>query len=88
MLRITAYPLKGRKLLVGDIMIKLTLINESINNKLFNLNKTGTSYYDSFLDPKEHDYMKLAKGLKGEIKYMTKDEYFKECSTKIFHKSK
>lgn len=50
--------------------------------------KTGMSYYDDFLNQKDHDYKKLAKGLKGEIKMMSPDEYIDALGKDIFHCSR
>ena len=57
-------------------------------NSVIRTDKTGMSYYDDFLNPKDHDYKKLAKGLKGEIKMMSPDEYIDALGKDIFHCSR
>ena len=42
------------------------------------------SYYDDFLNTKDHDYKRLAKGLQGNIVYMSPMEYIKRLGTDIF----
>lgn len=64
-------------------------LNESLNGaSLFNTQKSGMSFYDDFLNPKDHDYKKLCKGLKGTIVMMTPDEYISKLGSAIFHCSK
>lgn len=64
-------------------------LNESVNGaSLFNTQKSGMSFYDDFLNPKDHDYKKLCKGLKGTIVMMTPDEYISKLGSAIFHCSK
>lgn len=64
-------------------------LNESVNGvSLFNTQRTGMSFYDDFLNPKDHDYKKLCKGLKGTIVMMTPDEYISKLGSAIFHCSK
>lgn len=61
----------------------------------FTLNKTGMSFYDTFLDPDDMinsrtssiDYFKFEKGLVGRIVYMTCDKYFEEIASHVFDKS-
>lgn len=62
-------------------------VNEAINpnSEVFRTDKTGMSYYDDFLNVKDHDYKRLAKGLQGEIVYMAPDEYIRRLGTDIFH---
>lgn len=60
------------------------ILIESNNDEVFNKKATGTSYYNNFLNNEDHNYMKLAKGVEGKIKYLTKDEYFDICSKVIF----
>lgn len=62
-------------------------VNEAINpnTEVFRTDKTGMSYYDDFLNVKDHDYKRLAKGLQGEIIYMAPMEYVKRLGTDIFH---
>lgn len=47
---------------------------------VFNLSDTGNSWGNDFLNPKDHEYIKLVKGFSGQIVYMTSDEYFKRCA--------
>lgn len=42
--------------------------------------KTGMSFYDDFLDPRETDYLRDKKNLKGKVVMMSPEEYYKECS--------
>lgn len=64
-------------------------INEAIDGtSVFNTQKTGMSYYDDFLNKKDHDYKKLAKGRKGEIVMMDPDEYIDRLGKDIFHCSR
>ena len=68
---------------------KSSSLNESLDGRaVINTTKTGMSYYDDFLNPKDHDYKKLAKGLKGEIKMMSTDEYIDALGKDIFHCSR
>lgn len=62
-------------------------INEAIspNSEVIRTDKTGMSYYDDFLNVKDHDYKRLAKGLQGEIVYMAPMEYIRRLGTDIFH---
>lgn len=62
-------------------------VNEAINpnSEVFRTDKTGMSYYDDFLNVKDHDYKRLAKGLQGEIVYMAPSEYIRRLGTDIFH---
>lgn len=65
------------------------VLQEAVNgSEVINVNKTGMSYYDDFLNKKDHDYKKLAKGLKGEIVMMTPDEYINRLGKDIFHCSR
>lgn len=65
------------------------LFNEALDGRaVINTTKTGMSYYDDFLNLKDHDYKKLAKGLKGEIKMMSPDEYIDALGKDIFHCSR
>lgn len=50
--------------------------------------KTGMSYYDDFLNPKDHDYKKLVKGLQGNIVMMSPDDYIDRLGKDIFHCSR
>jgi hypothetical protein len=66
-----------------------TVLTESVDGAtLFNTSKSGMSFYDDFLNPKDHDYKKLAKGLKGTIVMMSPDEYINRLAKDIFHCSK
>lgn len=64
------------------------LVNEALDGRaVINTTKTGMSYYDEFLNPRDHDYKKLAKGLQGEIVMMSPDDYIQSLAKDIFHKS-
>lgn len=59
----------------------------AVNGKdIFDLTKTGYSYYDNFLNQKDLEYMQKSKGLTGRIEYMKPGDYFKYTG-KIFNKS-
>lgn len=62
-------------------------VNEAVSpsSEVIRTDKTGMSYYDDFLNVKDHDYKRLAKGLQGEIVYMTPQEYIRRLGTDIFH---
>lgn len=65
------------------------LFNEALDGRaVINTTKTEMSYYDEFLNPRDHDYKKLVKGLKGEIKMMSPDEYIDALGKDIFHCSR
>lgn len=65
------------------------LINEALDGRaVINTQKTGMSYYDDFLNKKDHDYKKLAKRRKGEIVMMSPDEYINRLGKDIFHCSR
>lgn len=55
-----------------------------INESVINTNKTGMSYYDNFLNDKDHDYMKLTRGVQGRIVKMSPDEYISRIANDIF----
>lgn len=55
-------------------------VYESLPSEPFRLDKTGMTYYDDFLDPKELAYLQKNKNRTGKIVYMTPEEYYKECS--------
>lgn len=59
-------------------------IHASTQNDVFNTQTTNTSYYDEFLTDKGLAYMQKAKNLTGHIEYMSPQEYFEECASKIF----
>lgn len=64
-------------------------LNEGVSGaNFFNTQKSGMSFYDDFLNPKDHDYKKLCKGLKGTIVMMSPDEYISKLGSAIFHCSK
>ena len=46
--------------------------------------KTGTSYYNDFLNPSGLKYLQTHKNLTGEIIKMTPREYFERCARDIF----
>lgn len=58
-------------------------IASSAQTNPFELN-THVSYYNNFLDDEDLNYMQNAKNLTGEIVYMSPEEYFSECASKIF----
>lgn len=65
------------------------VLQEAVDGReVINTSKTGMSYYDDFLNKKDHDYKKLAKGLKGEIVMMTPEEYIQRLGKDIFHCSR
>ena len=59
-------------------------IHASTASEVFDVNSTGTSYYDNFLDPEDLKYMQNNKNLTGRIEMMTPQEYFSECATHTF----
>ena len=59
-------------------------IHSSTSNEVFNTASTGTSYYDTFLNKKDLEYMQDAKNLTGHIEMMTPQEYFEACAKDIF----
>jgi hypothetical protein len=62
-----------------------TILATAILNKVFNLNDTGMSYYNNFLNDKDAKYMKYAKGKIGTIQYMPPDVYIEKCAYDIFN---
>lgn len=58
-------------------------LNESFVD-VFNQNKTGISFYDDVIDPKQKDYMKFEKGTVGRIEKMTAKQYFEVISKEVF----
>ena len=65
------------------------LVNEALDGRaVISTTKTGMSYYDDFLNKKDHDYKKLAKGLQGEIVMMSPDDYITRLGKDIFHCSR
>ena len=52
---------------------------EVSGNNVIDITKTGTSFYDDFLTDKGREYLKNKHNLKGEIQYMTPNEYFETC---------
>lgn len=51
---------------------------------VFKSNKTGVSFYDDIIDPKETEYMKFQKGIVGRLEKMTADEYIRRCAEDVF----
>ena len=45
---------------------------------------TDTSYYNNFLNEEDLAYMQKSKNRTGEVVYMTPEQYYEECATKIF----
>lgn len=75
--------------MIPDEEERKRLLQESYDGReVINVNKTGMSFYDDFLNKKDHDYKKLAKGLKGEIVMMSPDEYIDRLGKDIFHCSR
>lgn len=62
-----------------------TILATAILNEVFNLNDTGMSYYNNFLNDKDAKYMKYAKGKIGTIQYMPPDVYIEKCAYDIFN---
>lgn len=54
------------------------------DGNVVDLNHTGMSFYDQFLNTSELEYLRSKKNLEGEIVMMTPEEYYNECATKIF----
>ena len=52
---------------------------------IFDTKHTGTSFYDQFLGTTELDYLRDHENLVGKIVYMTPQEYYDICATKIFN---
>ncbi len=52
---------------------------------VFDINDTKVSWYNNFLNPKDLAYMQNSKNRTGEIVYMSPNEYFRECASKIFN---
>lgn len=46
---------------------------------------TDVSYYNSFLNDKDHAYMQKSKNRTGKIIYMTPAEYYRACANKVFN---
>ena len=46
---------------------------------VIDITKTGTAFYDDFLTAKGREYLKNNHNLKGEIQYMTPNEYYEIC---------
>lgn len=60
--------------------------SENINSQnCININSTGVSYYDDFLDSSLTNYFEK-KNLEGHIEYMTPMEYYEGCA-KVFNTS-
>lgn len=55
--------------------------------EIFDTHRTGMSFYDDFFRPSEEDYLRNQKNLVGTIEYMTPEEYYQECATKVFSSS-
>ena len=52
----------------------------SSKNDVFDLTKTGFSFYNQFLNPEELEYMEREKNLTGYIDMMSPEDYYSECS--------
>ena len=61
----------------------MVIVTESFVDT-FKTNKTGVSFYDDLLDPKESEYMKFHKGIVGRLEKMTADEYIRRCAEEVF----
>lgn len=57
------------------------------NNQVFDTHTTGMSFYNQFLNSAETEYLATEKNLVGTIEYMTPEEYYQECATKVFSSS-
>ena len=53
-------------------------------DRVFNIGDTKVSFYNDFLTDQGLEYMQKNKNRTGEIVYMSPDEYFRECATKVF----
>ena len=61
------------------------LVESKITHQYIDTSTTGVSYYNDLIPgSKYHAYMKIAKGLSGEIVMMSPDKYISECAKKIF----
>lgn len=49
-------------------------------NDIFDISKTGMSYYDNFLNSEDLKYMETAKGVTGKIEQLTPKEYFEDAA--------
>lgn len=56
-------------------------------NDVFDVHRTGMSFYDQFCNSAETEYLAREKNLVGKIEYMTPEEYYQECATKVFNSS-
>ena len=45
---------------------------------------TGTEYYDRFLDPDQHEYMRRTRNRVGNVVFMTPTQYFEACAKDVF----
>ncbi len=57
------------------------------DGNVVDLNHTGMSFYDQFLETSELDYLRDKKNLKGTVVKMTPKEYYQNCADMIFHTS-
>lgn len=48
-------------------------------SNIFDEHRTGISFYDQFLNPKDAEYLRDDKNLVAEIVYMSPNEYYSEC---------
>ena len=62
---------------------KVTASTSSSN--AINVNKTGVSYYNNFLNEKDAEYMKKSKNRLGHIEQMSPKEYFEKCAKDVFN---
>lgn len=46
----------------------------------FSLTTTGTSYYDAFLNPGKKEYLNNKKNLRGDVIWMSPQDYLKYCA--------
>ena len=53
-------------------------------DRVFDIGDTKVSFYNEFLTADGLEYMQKNKNRTGEIVYMSPDEYFRECATKVF----
>lgn len=53
--------------------------------EIVDVHKTGMSFYDEFLTSSGREYLENKKNLSGKIVYMSPDEYYNKCATRIFN---
>ena len=53
--------------------------------EIVDVHKTGMSFYDEFLTSSGREYLENKKNLSGKSVYMSPDEYYNKCATRIFN---